>query len=144
MRLLDGGCAGLAPEARQRLVSGATSYFGTHYAEPIRIAAVASRLGVSEGCLALCFDHCRGRTPWESLQQLRLSRLYEAIASRPADPLELLVRHCGLQPVTEANRAFQKAFGIDLGSFRRTSHRAAADRRFRRTHPDAADLVMPD
>ena len=49
---------------------------------------------------------------------------------------------CGLLPVTEANRAFQQAFGIDLGSFRRTSHRAAEDRRFRRSHPEAADLVV--
>jgi transcriptional regulator GlxA family with amidase domain len=144
IRLLNGGCAGLAQEARQRLVNGATSYFGAHYGEPIRIASVASRLGVSEGCLDLCFDLCRGRTPWETLQQLRLSRLFEAISEQPGQGIESHVQRCGLLTVTEANQAFQRAFGIDLGSFRHSCRRAAADRRFRRSHPDAADLVLPE
>lgn len=132
----------LGREERRTLVNQATAYFARHYGEPIQMAHLASELGVSEGCLALCFDHCHGRTPWQALQQLRLNRLYEAIARQPGDPLEHLVGHCGLLPVTEANRAFQQAFGIDLGSFRRTSHRAEEDRRFRRNHPDAADLVV--
>jgi AraC-like DNA-binding protein len=143
MRVLEGGCTELGPEARQRLVHGATRYFGTHYAEPIRIDAVATRLGVSEGCLDLCFDLCRGRTPWESLQQLRLSRLFEAISAQPTQGIETQVQRCGLLPVTEANQAFQRAFGIDLGAFRHSCRRAAADRIFRRSHPDAADLVVP-
>jgi AraC-like DNA-binding protein len=132
----------LGREQRRALVRDAIHYFADHYAEPIQIAGLASALGVSEGCLALCFDHCQGRTPWQTLQQMRLSRLYEAISHRPAEPLEQLVDGCGLLPVTEANRAFQQAFGIDLGSFRRTSHRAAEDRRFRRSHPDGTDLVL--
>jgi len=132
----------LGREERRALVSQATAYFARHYGEPIQIGRLATDLGVSEGCLALCFDHCHGRTPWQALQQLRLNRLYDAIARQPGDPLERLVSHCGLLPVTEANRAFQQAFGIDLGSFRRTSHRAAEDRRFRRSHPNAADLVV--
>jgi transcriptional regulator GlxA family with amidase domain len=136
------GASTLGREQRQALVSEAIDYFSIHYGEPIRIAGVASQLGVSEGCLALCFDHCYGRTPWQALQQLRLNRLFEAIASRPSAPLEQTVGLCGLLPVTEANRAFQQAFGIDLGSFRRTSHRASEDRHFRRDHPDAADLVI--
>jgi transcriptional regulator GlxA family with amidase domain len=132
----------LGREERRALVREAINYFSLHYGEPIQIARLASHLGVSEGCLALCFDHCHGRTPWQALQQLRLNRLYDAIVQQPGDPLERLVGHCGLLPVTEANRAFQQAFGIDLGSFRRTSHRAAEDRRFRRSHPDPADLVL--
>jgi transcriptional regulator GlxA family with amidase domain len=142
MRLLNGGCADLGPEARQRLVHGATSYFAAHYAEPIRMASVASQLGVSEGCLDLCFDLCRGRTPWETLQQLRLSRLFEAISAQPSQGIETQVQRCGLLPVTEANQAFQRAFGIDLGAFRHSCRRAAADRSFRRSHPDAADLLV--
>lgn len=134
--------AALGRDERRALVRAAIAYFTHHYGEPIQIAGLASELGVSEGCLALCFDHCHGRTPWQALQQLRLNRLYEAIARQPGDPLEGLVSHCGLLPITEANRAFQQAFGIDLGSFRRTSHRAAEDRRFRRSHPDPADLVL--
>jgi hypothetical protein len=98
---------------------------------------------VSEGCLDLCFDLHRGRTPWETLQQLRLSRLFEAISEQPSQGIETQVQRCGLLPVTEANQAFQRAFGIDLGAFRHSCRRAAADRRFRRSHPDAADLVVP-
>lgn len=143
MRVLNGGCAELGADARLQLVNGATHYFGAHYAEPIRIASVASKLGVSEGCLDLCFDLHRGRTPWETLQQLRLSRLFEAISEQPSQGIETQVQRCGLLPVTEANQAFQRAFGIDLGAFRHSCRRAAADRRFRRSHPDAADLVVP-
>ena len=130
------------PREPNLLVREAVHYFSHHYGEPIQMARLASRLGVSESCLALCFDRCHGRTPWQALQQIRLNRLYDAIARQPGDPLERLVSLCGLLPVTEANRAFQQAFGIDLGSFRRTSHRAAEDRRFRRSHPNAADLVV--
>jgi hypothetical protein len=55
MRVLEGGCTELGPEARQRLVHGATRYFGTHYAEPIRIDAVATRLGVGLAVISAAF-----------------------------------------------------------------------------------------
>ena len=78
--------------------------------------------------LDLCFDHCRGKTPFQSLQHLRLSRLFEGIASQPQITLQRQVDRCGLASVMVANQSFEQLFGIGLAPFRRMCRRAAQDR----------------
>ena len=113
----------------------AARYFAHHFSEEISSEALAHSIGVSAEWLDLCFDHCRGKTPFQALQHFRLSRLFEGIAQQPNSTLQQQVRRCGLASVMAANRLFEELFGIGLAPFRRICRRAAADQLLRRGQP---------
>jgi AraC-like DNA-binding protein len=110
------------------VVNQAVRYFGDHFSEAISLDAMAASLGVNEEWLDLCFDHCRGKTPYQALQQVRLSRLFDGIAREPQCTLQQQVSRCGLSSVMSANHSFEDLFGIGLAPFRRVCRRAVADR----------------
>ena len=110
------------------LVTQAVGYFADHFSEAIELESMAEALGVNGDWLDLCFDHCRGKTPFQSLQHLRLSRLFECIAAQPQITLQRQVDRCGLASVMVANQSFEQLFGIGLAPFRRMCRRAARDR----------------
>lgn len=110
------------------LVNQAVGYFADHFGEAIELESMAEALGVNGDWLDLCFDHCRGKTPFQSLQHLRLSRLFEGIAAEPQHTLKQQVNRCGLASVMRANQSFEQLFGIGLAPFRRMCRRAARDR----------------
>ena len=110
------------------LVNQAVGYFADHFSEAIELESMAEALGVNGDWLDLCFDHCRGKTPFQSLQHLRLSRLFEGIAAEPHRTLQQQVDRCGLASVMGASKSFEQLFGIGLAPFRRMCRRAARDR----------------
>jgi len=110
------------------LVNQAVGYFADHFSEAIELESMAEALGVNGDWLDLCFDHCRGKTPFQSLQHLRLSRLFEGIAAQPQITLQRQVDRCGLASVMGANQSFEQLFGIGLAPFRQMCRRAARDR----------------
>ena len=110
------------------MVNQAVGYFADHFSEAIELESMAEALGVNGDWLDLCFDHCRGKTPFQSLQHLRLSRLFESIAAQPQITLQRQVDRCGLASVMVANQSFEQLFGIGLAPFRRMCRRAARDR----------------
>lgn len=125
----------VAPAQQLDVVNQAARYFAHHFAEDIELEVMASSIGVSAEWLDLCFDHCRGKTPFQALQHFRLSRLFEGIAEHPQSTLQQQVHRCGLASVMAANRLFEELFGIGLAPFRRVCRRAAADRLLHRRHP---------
>ena len=110
------------------LVNQAVGYFSDHFSEAIELESLAEFLGVNGDWLDLCFDHCRGKTPFQSLQHLRLSRLFEGIAADPQRTLQQQVDRCGLASVMVASQSFEELFGIGLVPFRRLCRRAVQDR----------------
>ncbi|MEY4760023.1 MAG: hypothetical protein RLZZ268_1521 [Cyanobacteriota bacterium] len=118
----------VAPHQQLEVVNQAGRYFAHHFAEEIQLEVLANSIGVSAEWLDLCFDHCRGKTPFQALQHFRLSRLFEGIAEQPQTTLQQQVHRCGLASVMAANRLFEELFGIGLAPFRRVCRRAAADR----------------
>lgn len=141
----EGGASGPEPSPRhsQEIVAAATRYFEAHYGEPIAPHDVAQHLGISESCLANCFDQSRRRTPFEALESFRLAQLFQRVREHPTDSLATQVRQCGLPALARTDRLFEAHFGIGLAPFRHTSRRAAEDRAFRIDHPGPEDLVVP-
>jgi len=121
----------VVPAQQLEVVSQAAHYFAHHFSEQIELEVVADSIGVSAEWLDLCFDHCRGKTPFQTLQHIRLSRLFEGIAAQPQTTLDQQVQRCGLASVMAANRLFEELFGIGLAPFRRVCRRAEADRLLR-------------
>jgi transcriptional regulator GlxA family with amidase domain len=121
------------------LVNQAVGFFADHFSEAIELESMAEALGVNGDWLDLCFDHCRGKTPFQSLQHLRLSRLFEGIAAEPHSTLQQQVDRCGLASVMGASKSFEQLFGIGLAPFRRMCRRAAQDRQM-----TSMDLPYPN
>ena len=89
----------MGPAQQLDVVNRAARYFSHHFSEEIELEAVARSIGVSAEWLDLCFDHCRGKTPFQTLQHIRLSRLFEGIAAQPHTTLQQQVHLCGLASV---------------------------------------------
>ena len=119
------------PAEQLQVVNRAAHYFSHHFWEEMELEVVADSIGISTEWLDLCFDHCRGMTPFQMLQQIRLSRLFEGIATQPQMTLQQQVHRCGLTSVMTANQLFDELFGIGLAPFRRLCRRAEADRLIR-------------
>lgn len=126
----------LGRSQQQDVVNRAGRYFAHHFGEEFELEAMAHAIGVSAEWLDLCFDHCRGKTPFQALQHFRLSRLFEGIAAQPHSTLQQQVHRCGLASVMAANRLFEELFGIGLAPFRRVCRRAEADRLLHHSLPE--------
>ena len=119
------------------------AYFAQHFAEPDALTSLKEALGTSNECLDFSFDHIRGMTPAEALLDHRLNHLFSTLSDQPRQGLGLAIRACGLGQTMNVIKRFETAFGIDMSLFLLTCRRAAEDRLFRRTHPEASALVLP-
>ena len=130
-------------ESPMQVVADALHYFGQHFSEPIQIPSMAESLGISLDCLNFSFEHIRGVTPLQALQEHRLNKLFFALTDQPRQDLGRAIRACGLAETTGVLALFEQEFGIDMPLFLLTCRRAADDRLFRLEHPEAESLVLP-
>jgi len=77
------------------------------------------------------------------LQEHRLRKLFIALTAQPRHGLSRAIRAYGLAETTGVLALFEQEIGIDMPLFLLTCRRAAADRLFRRAHPDAEALMVP-
>ena len=130
-------------ESPMQVVADALHYCGRHFSEPIQIPSMAESLGISLDCLNFSFEHIRGVTPLQALQEHRLNKLFVALTDQPRQDLGRAIRACGLAETTGVLALFEQEFGIDMPLFLLTCRRAADDRLFRLEHPEAEALVLP-
>ena len=130
-------------ESPMQVVADALHYFGQHFSEPIQIPSMAESLGISLDCLNFSFEHIRGVTPLQALQEHRLNKLFFALTDQPRQDLGRAIRACGLAETTGVLALFEQEFGIDMPLFLLTCRRAADDWLFRLEHPEADALVLP-
>ena len=130
-------------ESPMQVVADALHYFGQHFSEPIQIPSMPESLGISLDCLNFSFEHIRGVTPLQALQEHRLNKLFVALTDQPRQDLGWAIRACGLAETTGVLALFEQEFGIDMPLFLFTCRRAADDRLFRLEHPEAESLVLP-
>lgn len=127
----------------RQVVRDAIHYFGLHFADTIHMPRLAQSLGTSLRCLNFSFDHIRGVTPFLALQEHRLSKLFAVLTDQPRQGLGPAIRACGLGETANVSELFEQEFSIDMLLFLQISRRAADDRAFRLTHPEAEALVLP-
>jgi AraC-like DNA-binding protein len=127
----------------RQVVRDASHYFGLHFPDPILMPDLAEALGTSLPCLNFSFDHIRGITPFQALQEHRLNQLFAVLTEQPRQGLGRAIRACGLGGATGVSTLFEQEFGIGMPLFLHISRRAADDRAFRLQHPEADALVLP-
>ncbi|QPN64105.1 hypothetical protein [Synechococcus sp. CBW1004] len=92
---------------------------------------LANSLGTSLHCLDFSFNHIRGVTPVQALQEHRLNQLFTVLTDYPRQGLGRAIRACGLGETPGVKDLFEQEFGIDIPLFLHISRRAADDRLFR-------------
>ena len=127
-----------------QIVAAALQYFKHHFPDPISNAELAQALAITEECLESSFARIRGTTVSQALQDLRLNKLFTSLTDQPRQALRRAVWACGLGETAGVLPLFEQTFGIAMPLFLRTCRRAADDRLFRRDHPEAAALVLPN
>ncbi len=126
-----------------QIVAKVRHYFSLHAPDLIDLGDLPSQLGISKQCLEVSFEHVRGMSLAQALQEHRLNRLFAALKDQTRQGLGHAIQACGLSRTQGVVALFEQAFGIEMPSFLLTCRRAADDRCFRRNHPEPESLVLP-
>ena len=89
----------------------------THYAEPLRIAELASYVNISRGYLYALFMEHLGVSPQGYLTSFRLSRA-AGMLTGTTHPVETIAASCGYQDPVVFSKAFKKMYGLSPMKYR--------------------------
>ncbi|MCB8822462.1 helix-turn-helix domain-containing protein [Microvirga rosea] len=98
-------------------VKRAEAFIEAHFADPLSLAEIAARAGVSARSLQNGFQQFRGMTPMAFLRSIRLQRVHEAL--RVADPTKTTVTEialaCGFSHMGEFGTLYKRTYGVTPG-----------------------------
>jgi len=95
-----------------------------HYAEPLRIEAIAHRFGFHRSYFTQHFTQKTGRSPQQYLQQLRLDRAKELLCSSNL-PIGEIALSVGYTDLYMFSRAFKTQIGCSPTAYREGHHEQA-------------------
>ena len=98
-------------------VQKAVSMMTECYAEPLSLEGIATFADMSEFSLIRQFREAVGTTPYEWLQQYRLSRVKEDLLKTRRTVTDVALEH-GFSSVSAANRLFRRLYGMSPGQWR--------------------------
>ncbi|TWT37634.1 Xylose operon regulatory protein [Posidoniimonas corsicana] len=97
-------------------------YLLTNVAEPITIDELAEHADVSRRWLEYAFRDALGETPYHYLQRQRLILAKQLLRDDPTSPVYRIAQRTGFSSVKQLSNAFQKAYGVTPGEYRKLSH----------------------
>lgn len=100
------------------LVSRTKVLLRERLAQPVRLAELASVLGVSEEHLARCFKQITGTTVFSHLRRLRLERAKHLLSTSEYN-LSQIAEQAGFSSPTLFSRAFRDETGLTPSSYRK-------------------------
>lgn len=99
-------------------ISEACSYMQLHFTEPLNIAAIARKAGMSEVSFYRHFKNATGQTPAEYLINLRLNMALELLQTTPATGISDIALQSGFNDSSYFARLFRRKFGFSPRQFR--------------------------
>lgn len=100
-------------------ISEAIRFMQLHFAEPLQVADLARRSGMSEASFYRHFKHAAGQPPMEFLISLRLNLAAELLRTRPDTILTEVAMLCGFNDSSYFSRTFRRTFGISPAAYRK-------------------------
>lgn len=107
-------------------ISKAYSYMQLHFTEPLNIAAIARKAGMSEVSFYRHFKNATGQTPAEYLMNLRLNMALKLLQTSPESGISDIALQSGFNDGSYFARIFRRKFGVSPRQFRNS-----------KTEPDA-------
>lgn len=102
-----------------RVVARALEFIRAHRGEPINIATVADKVGISRATLDRRFHEAIGQTPHDYLIQQRIRLAQELLQANPAPSLKKISRACGFTNRRRLNLVFRQVTGVLPSQWRR-------------------------
>lgn len=94
------------------------SYCSFHLSEPLSLADMAKRAGLSQSRFCAIFRQEFGIAPHQYLLQLRIEHAQELLRSTELSLFEI-AEYCGFADAQHFSKVFKKAIGIAPGAYRR-------------------------
>lgn len=101
----------VAPAGVPALVERAYRIVHAEYARPLRVPALARRLGVSAAHLSRIFHHATGLRLVDYVARYRAERARAMLGEDAARPVAEVARACGFASISQFNRVFKTTFG---------------------------------
>jgi len=102
-----------------RVVARALEYIRAHRGEPINIATVAGKVGISRATLDRRFREEIGQTPHDYLIQQRIRLAQEMLLAKPTPSLKKISQTCGFTDRRRLNLVFKQITGVLPTQWRR-------------------------
>ncbi|WP_182914448.1 response regulator [Paenibacillus sp. 1011MAR3C5] len=103
--------------SEHEIVKRAKEYILAHYAEPLSLALIAEKLGVSPGYLSSLF-HQNTLEPYiKFLTRIRMERAAQLLQMRPAEKVYDVAEKVGYLSVKHFSYVFKQHFGIPPGEY---------------------------
>jgi len=106
-------------------VAAAVDFISRHYAEPLRVSAVATAVNLSVSRLAHVFSETTGLAVMDYVARLRVN-IARRLLVETGDTLDTIAARLGFADASNFSRTFKGIDGIAPGEFRRSklSYRA--------------------
>jgi len=104
--------------ARDARLAQAIRLMESHVDQPLTVAAIARRVGLSTRALELLFDRSLGETPGAYALRLRLNAARRLVLDT-SEPMADIAARTGFSSASTFSRAFASAFGSPPGRMRR-------------------------
>lgn len=99
-------------------IAEACRFLDKHYEDPIGLADLTRRAGVSAEHLCRRFKRCTGQSPLAYLTDRRLQAAMWQLRTTP-DPVTAIAHRCGFSELSYFNRRFKAATGLTPTHYRR-------------------------
>jgi transcriptional regulator GlxA family with amidase domain len=121
LSLLQSHTRGSAESSYQpEFLNWIVSFMSLHLSEPLRVADIARRAGLSPSRFSAVFRDRFGRPPHQFLLHLRIQRAQDLL-KHTALTLQQVSDRCGFADVHHFARTFKKTTGQTPGSYRRAN-----------------------
>ncbi len=118
------GALGKDPRVLGRLhpnLRKAVLYLADHYAEPIRLAALARQAHVSQSHLSFLFRHGMQLSCKTLLARIRVEKAKEMLAGDPRQPVTEVALRVGFSDLSHFEKCFRREVGLTPREYRRAA-----------------------
>lgn len=111
----------------QDIVKKVKEYIYTHYSEPISLALISGKLGISAGYLSILFHKNVGESYIKFLTKVRMQQAEKLLTAKPAEKVHIISEKVGYVSVKHFSSVFKKHFNVSPGEYQ--------ERRLKRENP---------
>ncbi len=108
------------------LVAGAVREIQAHLGEPFGVERLVGPSGLSRRRLERRFRSALGCSPYAFINQQRVARARQMLASRAKLSLSLVARQCGFRDLRRFRVVFERLTGVKPGPYRRSARETPA------------------
>ena len=102
----------------EAIINNVAAYLMSNYSQPLNLAVVAAKHGLSPQYLSAMYRRYRGTTPSKHIQTLRIARAKAIIANQPHVSFKQIAAEIGYSDPHYFSRLFRNTVGMTMSEYR--------------------------